>query len=64
MSDITMCGKESCKARKSCYRYTAPVSEYHQSYFMDDPEENEHGSCEHFVPNDHGKYGSDNDVNK
>ncbi len=48
MPDITMCDKHTCKARKSCHRYTVTPNPRYQSYFADHPKENKHGSCEHF----------------
>ncbi len=37
MADITMCTGEKCKLKKSCYRFTAPVNVYWQSYFLTPP---------------------------
>jgi hypothetical protein len=30
--DITKCQDDKCPSREACYRYTAPASEYRQSY--------------------------------
>lgn len=37
MADITMCTGENCPIKKKCYRFTAPVSEFRQSYFFKPP---------------------------
>jgi len=29
-----MCHGDMCPKKESCYRYTAPVNEYRQAYFM------------------------------
>ena len=34
MADIAKCMGKDCKVKKSCYRFTAPPSEYWQSYIM------------------------------
>lgn len=52
MPDITMCNDSKCAARKSCYRFTAKANPYRQSYFVEPPEKNKHGSCGYFMPND------------
>ena len=46
MSDITMCSGEGCSAKESCHRFTAPVSEHRQSYFMKVPGKDE--SCNYY----------------
>jgi hypothetical protein len=51
MADIAMCrgygfsdpeGVVPCPSRESCYRYTAPVNEFMQSYFADTAELYDH----------------------
>lgn len=32
-----MCLDHECPMKLKCYRYTAPVNEYRQSYFTDSP---------------------------
>jgi hypothetical protein len=32
MADITMCANGSCPLRKSCYRFTASINPFRQSY--------------------------------
>ena len=32
MADIAKCTGKDCKVKESCYRYTAPSSEYWQSW--------------------------------
>ena len=32
MADITKCEDTLCPSKETCYRYTAPASEYYQSY--------------------------------
>lgn len=33
MADITMCNNKECQIKYYCYRFTAPVNPYRQSYF-------------------------------
>lgn len=42
MADITMCLDKECSRKLDCYRFTAPVSEILQSYFMDSPRKGNH----------------------
>lgn len=37
MADISMCPGTDCPVKEKCYRFTAPKSEYGQSYFFDAP---------------------------
>ena len=37
MSDITMCPGTDCPVKEKCYRFTAPKSEFMQSYFFEAP---------------------------
>jgi len=48
MPDIAMCRGGECAVREFCYRYTAESSEFHQSYFLTPPLE-EDGSCGRFL---------------
>ncbi len=32
MADISMCKGGSCPSKDTCYRYTAPITPYRQSY--------------------------------
>jgi hypothetical protein len=41
MADITMCSGIGCKYSYSCYRYKATPDEFHQSYFLEPPIEND-----------------------
>jgi hypothetical protein len=50
MADITMCSGEGCNRSLSCYRHTAPVSEYWQSMFIKPPL-NDDGSCDNYWDN-------------
>ena len=34
MPDITMCQGGDCPLKTHCYRFTAPATEYGQSYFV------------------------------
>lgn len=43
MSDIAKCRGDECPMKESCYRFTAPSSEY-QSYFVNTPIKD--GKCE------------------
>ena len=47
MADITMCSGEMCAKKESCYRYTAPVNEYRQSYSDFKPNDDE--SCDYQI---------------
>ena len=48
MSDIAKCIGKNCKVKKSCYRFTAPFSEYWQSYIMPEVKD---GKCEMYWEN-------------
>jgi hypothetical protein len=37
MPDITKCKGNNCLLKVNCYRYTSEPSEYHQSYFVEEP---------------------------
>jgi hypothetical protein len=37
MSDITMCSGTNCPKKEECYRFTAYVNEYRQSWFCEPP---------------------------
>lgn len=56
MADITMCSGEGCNRSLSCYRHTAPVSEYWQSMFVEPPVKD--GECKYFWDNKEFKDGS------
>lgn len=43
MTDIAKCRGDECPMKESCYRFTAPSSEY-QSYFVNPPIKD--GKCE------------------
>ena len=48
MADITCCSGKNCPVKEKCYRFTAPTSEYRQSYFFTPPFEIKDGvfTCE------------------
>ena len=46
MADITMCSGDGCSTKESCYRFTAPVNEWRQSYFVEVPGKDE--SCDQY----------------
>jgi len=48
MTDISKCGKESCKWKDSCYRYTAPSG--HWQSWISPPEPKPDGSCRLYMP--------------
>lgn len=48
MADITMCKGEMCAKKETCYRYTAPVNEYRQSYFVASPINMLSGKCNEY----------------
>jgi hypothetical protein len=37
MADITKCSGIDCPIKETCYRYTAPVSDWNQSWFCEYP---------------------------
>ena len=37
MADIAMCKGTMCPKKETCYRFTAPVNEYRQSFFVTPP---------------------------
>lgn len=57
MADITMCTGEECDRKDRCYRYTAPVNKYRQSYFNYPPivKKMDGYSCEYFWNNEEKK---------
>lgn len=48
MADISKCSGEDCPVKEKCYRFTAPTSEFMQSYFFKPPFEIKDGviTCE------------------
>jgi hypothetical protein len=50
MADITCCSGKDCPVKEKCYRFTAPKSQYGQSYFFEAPGKTEDGkfTCEMF----------------
>lgn len=50
MADIAMCSGKGCGLKDKCYRYTAPKSQYMQSYFTIPPIDKD-GKCELFWDN-------------
>ena len=51
MADISMCYGDGCPLKAECYRYTAPVNEYRQSYFVYVPYDHAYKGCEYFSDN-------------
>ncbi len=49
MTDITKCSGKDCPFKEVCYRYTAPSSEFRQSFFVEPPIKN--GECDEFWSN-------------
>ena len=49
MADISMCQNKECPSKETCYRFTAVVSQYGQSYAKFSQDEN--GYCEGFTHN-------------
>lgn len=37
MADITMCKGTTCPVKESCYRFTAPINDWRQSFFIEVP---------------------------
>lgn len=52
MSDIAKCLDVDCPSKKMCYRYTAPESEFWQSY-CDFNREEDANNCDMFWSNKH-----------
>lgn len=48
MADIAMCKGTMCPKKETCYRFTAPVNEYRQSFFVAPPINMLTGECEHY----------------
>ena len=51
MPDISMCSGQDCPLKEKCYRYTAPKSEFWQSWFGNVPYNHEKEKCEYFWDN-------------
>lgn len=55
--DGTKCSGNDCPVKETCYRFTAPVSEFRQSYFFNPPGGQKDGkfTCEMYwgVTQDH-----------
>lgn len=50
MADITMCHGDMCPNKQACHRYTAPKSEYRQSFFITLPM-NKDETCDEYWDN-------------
>ena len=48
MADIAKCKDVLCPLKESCYRYNAPINEYHQSYFKDSPRDLKITRCDYY----------------
>ena len=48
MPDISMCGGKNCPLSKKCYRCTANPSEFWQSWFMEDPYNQQTKTCDFY----------------
>ena len=46
-----MCAGDGCPLKAECYRYTAPVNEHRQSYFVYVPYDHAYKGCEYFSDN-------------
>jgi hypothetical protein len=47
--DITCCTGKDCPFKETCYRFTAPKSEFRQSYFFEPPIiKGEEVTCEYY----------------
>lgn len=51
MSDITMCKGDMCAKKETCYRFTAPVNEFRQSFFVASPINMLTGECVEYWEN-------------
>jgi len=51
MADISMCYGEGCPLKSECYRYTAPINEHRQTYFVYVPYDHAYKGCEYFSDN-------------
>ena len=64
MADIAKCNDTLCPSKEYCYRFTAPASEYWQSYGVFNREPNK-DICDMFWSNDKCTYcNQDNGVHK
>jgi hypothetical protein len=48
MSDITKCNPKNCPLKETCYRFTAPVDDMWQSYFVEVPYDKEKKECKYY----------------
>lgn len=46
MADITMCEGKGCIVKNNCYRFKAPINEYRQAYFAEQPGKDK--SCNYY----------------
>ena len=53
MADISKCSDNLCPSKETCYRYTAPASEYYQSYGLFNREEDAY-NCDMYWNNNLG----------
>ena len=56
MADIAMCKGTMCPKKETCYRFTAPVNEYRQSFFVAPPINMLTGECKEYWEIKDGKY--------
>lgn len=59
MADISMCYGEGCPLKTECYRYTAPINEHRQTYFVYVPYDHAYKGCEYFSDNTEPKKNAD-----
>ena len=62
MTDIAKCEDHQCPSKEICYRFTAPASEYRQSYGGFNREEDAY-NCDMFWSNGLCKYCHQSDGN-
>jgi hypothetical protein len=59
MSDIAKCQDDKCPSREACYRFTAPASDFWQSYGNFNREEDA-TNCDMFWRNEQDRDGKEN----
>ncbi|MHB8871827.1 MAG: hypothetical protein ACYC5G_05225 [Candidatus Doudnabacteria bacterium] len=48
MPDISMCNPKHCTIKKKCYRFTATPSEFWQSWFTEEPYNQQTKTCDFY----------------
>lgn len=49
MADITKCEGTECPLKEKCYRFTAPTSDFRQSYYDFVPYHHKRNECDFYL---------------